>query len=775
MPEAVSVERRQFRVTGTVQGVGFRPFVYREAVSLGLSGTVRNDDHGVLIDAQGTVEALEALAERLMHHAPPLARVDEVIVRALDPAHPCAPGFRIDVSTSAGTGTVPVSVDIATCAACLAELRDPADRRYRYPFINCTDCGPRYTIVRAVPYDRPSTTMASFTMCARCQAEYDDPADRRFHAQPNACPACGPSVVLRSPSGEVLERGPAVIETAASLLVAGNVLAVKGIGGYHLAVDATNPTAVSTLRRRKARDDKPFALMVRDVERAEALVVLDDEARAAMGSQRRPIVLARRLGDGPLAEEVAPGLAELGLMLPYTPLHHLLLDLVDRPLVMTSGNLSDDPIAHLDDDAIDRLGPMSDAILTHDRPIHIRCDDSVLRASPGRLQVLRRSRGLAPEPLALPGERRAERRVLALGAELKNTVSVAFDRHIVPSHHIGDLEHLQTYQAFLQAAEHLCRLHDVQPEIVAYDCHPEYLSTKHALDLLDEHALVARPVQHHHAHVASLMVDAGVDTTVLGVAFDGFGFGEDGRLWGGEWLAASFDGYERIGHLAEVSVPGGRAAVAEPWRMALAWLAAGAGDEAAARWADPVDSRWPAVLRLVHDSRTLRTTSTGRLFDAVAAILGLHPTITYEGQAAIALEVCASQAPSTARRYEIERRAEPGARATTMAVLDPGPMVAAIARDMQAGVERAELAAAMHLSLADAVAEMTVELAGAHHLDTVALSGGVFQNVLLSDALADRLRHRGLRVLVHRHVPPNDGGISVGQAAIAALSEPLAS
>ncbi len=818
-------QRRLYRVTGTVQGVGFRPFVYREALSLGLAGSVRNDDRGVLVDAEGPLDALEKLAERLVHHAPPLARVDQVIVTALAPAMGqrdiSAPdagsasrheprgaprrarAFRIDASTSTGTARVPVSVDIATCAACLAELRDPADRRYRYPFINCTDCGPRYTIVCSVPYDRPATTMASFTMCASCQAEYDDPADRRFHAQPNACWDCGPTVVLRQPDGHPVSSGIRAVDAAAALLVGGSVVALKGIGGYHLAVDATNPSALATLRRRKARDDKPFAVMVRSVEMAEGLVVLDDEARATLVSPRRPIVLTRRRtvdhsipdeheppstgtaqlteaplgaagsgGVGPLADAVAPGLSELGLMLPYTPLHHLLLDMVDRPLVMTSGNLSDDPIAHLDDDAVARLGPMADAIVTHDRLIHIRCDDSVVRASPGRLQVLRRSRGLAPEPLTLPGDRPAARRVLAVGAELKNTVSVAWDRTIVPSHHIGDLEHLATYQAFLQALAHLCDIHDVAPDVVAHDLHPEYLSTKHARDLADEGTVTSWPVQHHHAHVAACMVDAGVTRSVLGVAFDGFGFGDDGTLWGGEWLVANFDGYQRVGHLAQVAVPGGRAAVAEPWRMALAWIAAGAGDAAAARWGAQVDTRWQAVLRLAHDPGVLRTTSAGRLFDAVAAIVGLHRQVTYEGQAAIALEASAAAGSSTSRRYHLDRYSELDSQGHAVTVLDPGPMVTAIAADADAGTSVAELAGAFHLSLADAVADTTASLAQVHHLDTVALSGGVFQNVVLSDALADRLRRRGLQVLVHRHVPPNDGGISVGQAAIAALGTP---
>ncbi len=496
--------RRRVRVTGTVQGVGFRPFVYREATALALSGYVRNDSSGVLIEVQGRPDAIAELCRRLRESPPPLARV-EAVEATVVPTAPAEVAFVIEPSTDEGTPEVPVSVDTATCEDCLREVDDPGNRRFGYAFTNCTNCGPRYTIVRSVPYDRPATTMAGFTMCAPCQHEYDDPADRRFHAQPNACPSCGPALRFVGADGQVRAVGGPAVDLVVGAIEAGSIVAVKGLGGYHLAVDAANTAAVSELRRRKQRDDKPFALMVADLAAARRLVELDDDAAAVLASARRPIVLAPRLPDattnGAVADGVAPGLPELGVMLPYTPLHHLLARRLGRPFVLTSGNLSDEPIAHADDDAIARLGPLADGLLAHDRPIHIRCDDSIVRAGQPGLQVLRRSRGYAPEPIALPFD--GGRAVLAVGAELKSTIAVTRGRAVVASHHIGDLEHLLAYRAFLQAVEHLPRLSGVVPEVVAHDLHPEYLSTKFALEL----DLPAVAVQHHHAHVASCLVD----------------------------------------------------------------------------------------------------------------------------------------------------------------------------------------------------------------------------------------------------------------------------
>jgi hydrogenase maturation protein HypF len=595
-------------------------------------------------------------------------------------------------------------------------------------------------------------------MCELCRAEYTDPANRRFHAEPNACPACGPQ--LSRP-----------VEEAAADLLAGKILAVKGLGGYHLACDATNDAAVGELRRRKARDDKPFAVMVRDVDEARRLCRLTPAAVDGLRSPRRPIVLAPKLsfGDGAglddagLSPRIAPRLPELGLMLPYTPLHHMLMDAVaPRPLVMTSGNLSDEPIAHEDADAATRLGPMVDATLTHNRAIHIRCDDSVVRSRGQTTQMIRRSRGYAPEPipLSLP----TPKHILAVGAELKNTVSVAKGRNVVASHHIGDLEHLAAYRSFLQAVDHLCHLTGVTPELVAHDLHPEYLSTKFAADL--DVPLVA--VQHHHAHIASCLAEHGraPDQPVLGIAFDGLGMGADGTIWGGELLVADLRGYRRVGHLRPVPLVSGDLATKEPWRMALVWADTALGRDEAARYGASVDERWKAVLALAERPDALLTTSAGRLFDAVAALLGLRARVTYEAQAAVALEALATTVPAREApdEYPVAIEAEPGAPT----LIDPSPLVARVVAERDRGTPTPLIAAGFHAALGRAVADAATDLARANGLDTVALSGGVFQNARLTEVVESALTSAGLTVLVHHLLPPNDGGVSVGQAAIAA-------
>jgi len=756
--------------------------VYRLATELGLDGAVSNDSEGVLIHATGPAERLDALARRLRDEAPPLARVETVEVTEGACGYLPA-GFRIVESTAEGAPAVAVPVDVATCDDCLRELFDPADRRYGYPFINCTNCGPRYTIIRSVPYDRASTTMAVFPMCPDCRAEYEDPANRRFHAEPNACPVCGPQ--LNRP-----------IEEAAADLLAGKILAVKGLGGYHLACDATDDEAVRALRRRKARDDKPFAVMVRDLDAARELCDLTPAAEAALTSVRRPIVLAPKRHGAAVDPRVAPGLPELGLMLPYTPVHHLLMAAVSPPqrsghaglpqrsghaglpqrsghaglpqrsghagraLVMTSGNLSDEPIAHEDADATTRLGPMVDAALTHNRAIHIRCDDSVVRSCAGTTQMVRRSRGYAPEPIRLWAP--TPRPILAVGAELKNTVAVAKAANVVASHHIGDLEHLAAYQSFLQAVDHLCGLTGVTPEVVAHDLHPEYLSTKFATEL----DLPLLAVQHHHAHIASCLVEHGraPDQPVLGIAFDGLGMGPDGTIWGGEFLVADLRSYRRVGRLRPVPLVGGNLAIKEPWRMALVWANEALGRDQAARYGAVVDPRWPAVLQLAERPDALLTSSAGRLFDAVAALLGLRTTVTYEAQAAIALEAAAGGAAGTGAIWGVAVTED------DLLELDPSPLIARVVEERDRGTPTAEVAAAFHVSLGRAVAGAAAGLARRHQLDTVALSGGVFQNALLTDHVATALTAAGLGVLVHRRLPPNDGGVSVGQAAIAAAT-----
>jgi hydrogenase maturation protein HypF len=764
MAAAVRTERRHVRVTGTVQGVGFRPFVYRMATALGLSGSVRNDSAGVLIDVEGGPDLIAELCRRLADEPPPLARI-ETIESVSVPPNGAEPGFVIVDSDAGGAPDVPVGVDTTTCAECLAEVDDASDRRFGYPFTNCTNCGPRYTIVVSVPYDRPATTMAGFPMCAACRSEYDDPGDRRFHAQPNACPDCGPRVTLHRPDGVAVEEGPPALGAAVDGLRAGDVVAIKGLGGYHLAVDAASSAAVAELRARKARDDKPFALMVPDLESARLVCELDAAAEHALASPRRPIVLAPRREPGGIriAPGVAPGLRELGIMLPYTPLHHLVLTRLGRPLVLTSGNASDEPIAHEDDDAFERLGPMVDSVLTHDRPIHIRCDDSVLRAVGGRTQLLRRSRGYAPEPLLLPTP--ARRQVLAVGAELKSTVSVAKGAAVVTSHHIGDLEHPAAYRSFLQAVEHLCRLFGVTPDVVVHDLHPEYLSTKWALDT----DLPLLGVQHHHAHIAACLAEHRFTGRVLGLAFDGIGFGCDRALWGGELLDADLSGFERVAHLRPVRLPGGAAAIREPWRMAVSWTFVTAGREAARREGARHDERAAAVVELVEGGRQPVTTSAGRLFDAVAALLDIRSRVTYEGQAAIELEAQARAVPlGDAPAYPIEV-----ARGGELPMIDPVPLIAKVIEERDRGIPVAMIAAGFHDALGRGAARLAAELAAERGLDTAALSGGVFQNARLTEIVESELRGFGFDVLVHREVPPNDGGISVGQAAIAATIEEL--
>ena len=758
----VGVQRRRLRVTGTVQGVGFRPFVYRHAVRLGLAGEVGNDAAGVHIEVEGDPAALDELEHLVRCDPPPLARVVSVAAETLPAAG--RRGFEVAASTRSAAVEVPISVDVGPCAACLAELHDPGDRRYRYPFINCTDCGPRYTITRAVPYDRPHTTMADFPMCPPCRAEYEDPGDRRFHAQPNACPDCGPRLSLTTPSGEKLARDADALDQAVGCLAAGKVLAVKGVGGFHLATPADDPDAVAELRRRKQRDDKPFALLVADVDAARRLVELSGEAAAELAGPRRPIVLAPRREGAAVADGVAPGLDELGVMLPPSPLHDLLTRDLGRPLVLTSGNLTDEPIAYQDPDAHERLGPLVDAVLGHDRPIHIRCDDSVLRDRVvGGLQPLRRSRGHAPEPLRLPEG--SHRTVLAVGAELKSTVAVARGGTAVLSHHLGDLEHAATHRAFLEAIDHLLRVHEIAPEVVAHDLHPEYLSTKLAADL----DLPQVAVQHHHAHIASCLAEHGETGPVLGLALDGLGWGTDDTAWGGEVLVCDLAGFERAAHLAPVPLPGGAAAVREPWRMAVSWTAHALGPEQVGTAVGDLDERWPAVLDVVASGRALPTTSAGRLFDAVAALLGLRSITTFEGQAAIELEGQARRVPVSglppvdATGVEVHRGGfgEPW-------VLDPAGLVREVLRRRDAREAVAETAAWFHTALAAALVDVALSLAAERGLETAALSGGVFQNRRLTDLAADGLERGGLRVLVHRRVPPNDGGISLGQAAIAA-------
>ena len=754
--------RTAIRVEGIVQGVGFRPYVYTLATGLGLAGFVGNDVDGVFVEVEGPEGAVEEFLRTLEDDPPPLARIERVTARPVTPDG--GTSFLIAPSGPGGPRRTLISADTATCADCLRELGDPDDRRYRYPFINCTNCGPRFTIVRDVPYDRPFTTMAPFTMCQACAAEYRNPADRRFHAQPVCCPACGPRLTLRDRGGSPLPGDP--LAGAAGLLANGQILAVKGLGGYHLAADAACQPAAAALRARKHREDKPFAVLAADLSQAQELADVDQTAAGLLTSPARPVFLLPRHPGAPVAPATAPGNRSLGVMLPYTPLHHLLVRALGRPMILTSGNVSDEPIAYRDDDALARLASIADAFLTHDRAIHIRTDDSVARTFRGRPVLIRRSRGYVPEPVTVPAG--FPRPVLACGAELKNTFCLAKGRHAFISHHIGDLENAETLRSFTEGIEHFRRLFDIAPRVVAHDLHPEYLSTKYALDL-DGVELLG--VQHHHAHIASCLADNGVDNgadgPVIGVAFDGTGYGTDGTIWGGEFLVAGLAGFERGGHLAPVPLPGGAAAIRQPWRMAAAYLGPGAPDQLDVKRRNA--GRWAAVTAMAAKGvNAPLTSSAGRLFDAAAALLGVRDTINYEGQAAIELEQLADPAEAAAYPATV--------------VTGEGPfqirgadLLTALVSDLTAGVRAPVIAARFHHGVAAAIEAGCVLLRERHGLDTVALSGGVFQNMLLLHAAVARLEARGFRVLTHSGVPCNDGGISLGQAVIAAARDRAAS
>ena len=773
---------RSLIVEGVVQGVGFRPFVWRLATELGLSGRVRNAAGRVEIDATGTSAALDAFARRLRADAPPRARVERVTAWALDQQDgpDLAGAFVIEASRSAAASDRLFPPDIATCDACLAEVDDPADRRYRYPFTNCTNCGPRATIIDELPYDRAQTTMRAFPLCEACAAEYADPGNRRFHAEPVACPRCGPRLAYRrteAPAPEAHEEA-ALAATVADLR-AGSIVAVKGLGGYHLACDATDPAAVARLRDRKRRWAKPFAVMVRDLAAARALCHVTATEAALLTGPARPIVLlvARRRGTPALAQSVAAGNRRLGIFLPYTPLHHLLLEAVGRPLVLTSGNLSDEPLATDDADAATRLAGLADSFLTHDREIRARYDDSVTRVVAGRESLVRRARGHAPEALPLPVG--APRPILAVGAELKHTFTLARGAraHVAP--HNGDLEDLATHRAFTDGLAHLSRLLALEPEVVAHDRHPEYLSTKYALAHFPAGRRIA--VQHHHAHVASCAAEHGITSPFLGVAYDGLGMGDDGTLWGGELLVADLVGYRRVARFGRAPLPGGALAVKRPYRMALGYLlgaeALGNGDGAGVAGARGGDGDLSAELLARLDPRevaVVRTqvarglnaplaSSAGRLFDAAASLLGLRDVAEYEAQAAIDLEIAAGDRAAAPLPYALERDGG-------LFVYDPRPTLAALLAGRAAGRPVGALAAAFHETIAEMTRELCADAATSTGIRTVCLSGGVFQNRRLATTLLRRLAGDGFEVFINRRVPVNDGGISYGQAAIAAAT-----
>ncbi len=771
----------RIHITGIVQGVGFRPFVYGLAARLALNGWVRNTSAGVDIEVDGPQGDLEAFLNALRAEAPPLSRIDSFQVDWI-PANGFST-FEIVHSEGKSGDFIPISPDVSICPDCLEELFDPGDRRYRYPFINCTNCGPRFTIIKDIPYDRPKTTMGIFEMCAACASEYDDPLDRRFHAQPVACPDCGPHVWLETKdglSGVDFQQSEAIRETRRTL-AQGEIIAIKGLGGFHLACDAANSRAVEELRRRKLRVDKPFALMVPDLESVLQHCYLNQSERDLLVSRQRPVVILDKRPDSPIVPQVAPNQTTLGVMLPYTPLHYLLLERepgFPNALVMTSGNLSEEPIATGNDEARQRLGELADAFLMHDRDIQTRCDDSVFRifnpearevdsSNPDRQPSeipLRRARGYAPNPVQLRWDMPP---LLATGPELKNTFCLTRGNYAFISHHIGDLENYETLRAFEDGIRHYERLFRIEPQAIAYDLHPDYLATRYALERSDRESLPAIGVQHHHAHLAACLAENEHpgDRPVIGLSLDGTGFGEDGAIWGGEILLADYAAYERLYHLAYVPLPGGDQAIREPWRIALAHL-----QHAGIEWEDDIP---PVIharqlsttagdpLGLLHRQITNRvnaplTSSMGRLFDAVSSLLGVRHTVNYEAQAAIELESLVDQDETGTYPFAIEG-----------VILNPAPMFQAMLSDLRANVPLPTLAGRFHNTLAGLLHRVCQKVRTQTGIEEVALSGGVWQNMTLLKKSIHLLQKDGFTVFRHHQVPSNDGGISLGQAVIA--------
>jgi hydrogenase maturation protein HypF len=758
------MERRAVLVQGIVQGVGFRPFVHNLALRLQLTGFVKNRTGSVWIEVEGEPSSLNDFLAELTRRPPTLARIDRLTWQSCSVRG--ERDFQIHHSDADALGPIFISPDVAVCPECLAEMLDPNNRRHGYPFLNCTNCGPRLTIITGSPYDRQRTTMASFSMCSACRAEYENPRDRRFHAQPTACAACGPRLELRGANGESIVTANPLAEFIASIRC-GLIGAMKGLGGYHLCCDARKVNAVAELRRRKHRDEKPFAIMVQDLAGAESLCQVGDTERELLLSLGRPIVLLRKREACAIAEAVAPGNSCLGIMLPYTPLHHLLLRAADIPLVMTSGNRSDEPIAYLDDDALQRLTGIADRFLIHDRPIQVRCDDSVTRAVDGLELPVRRSRGYAPRPIALPVECPCP--ILATGGQLKVAFALGRHRQAFLSHHLGDLDYYEAYQAFARDINLYERLFDIRPEYLVHDLHPAYASTRYAQERAAQMGIPVLSAQHHHAHLASCLAENGVLEAAIGVTFDGTGYGMDGAIWGGEFLVGDCDQFRRAAHLRYVGMPGGDQAIREPWRMALSYLADAEIPYAACK-ARILPGQVQTVERLLERRfRTPLTSSAGRLFDAVASLAGVADRVSFEGQAAVRLEGLASRvAPSGAYPFAVEETGgiDP---AQPLYVIDSRPIIRAVVQDARCQVDAEVIARRFHSTLVEVTADICWRLREKTGLSMVALSGGVFLNALLTSEVSARLRKDGFRVCRHRLVPPNDGGLSLGQLAIAAV------
>ena len=752
--------RRKFQITGVVQGVGFRPFIYRLATECRLSGYVLNDSSGVVIEVQGPRPLVDAFAGRIRPEAPSMSRI--VSLTTADVSIDSQPnGFRILESHGSAEQRVLISPDIATCDDCLREVLDPSDRRYGYPFINCTNCGPRFTIVRDIPYDRPLTTMSVFPMCPECEGEYHDPANRRFHAQPNACWKCGPQLEFRNESGPASENP---ISDVVLALRNGQIAAIKGLGGFHLAVDATNSAAVERLRARKHRIEKPFAVMVPNIETAERLCVMDDAARRLLLSPQRPIVLLPKRAGSEVSEAVAPGNRDLGIFLPYTPLHHLLFAEGNfTALVMTSANLSEEPICIDNEEAIRRLAGIADCFLLHNREILIRSDDSVLRVVDGRPRQLRRSRGFVPMPVFVDHELPP---ILAVGGELKNTICYTRRNTAFLSQHVGDLENVESYGFFGETVHHLGQILEIEPEAIAYDLHPGYFSTQWAKK---QTGIRLVGVQHHHAHIASCMAENHLDGKVIGFALDGTGYGTDGHIWGGEVLVADYAGFERAAHFEYVAMAGGEAAIREPWRMAISYLWHHFGRDFIPRDLAFLRERNPRSVELICQALEKKinsplTSSAGRLFDAVSALCEVRSIANYEGQAAIELEMAIDPAGDDASyAFEINDKNQDG-----RLLIGTRPLFESVLADLASGINTGRISRRFHNGMANTLAEVARRVRKRAGLHRVCLSGGTFQNLYLLTKFQALLQSDGFQVFTHSEVPAGDGGLSLGQAMVAA-------
>lgn len=748
---------RKLTIRGIVQGVGFRPFIYQLAARYELTGDVANTSSGVIIHIEGPVDKITAFTAAMETEYPPLAHITHITSEVEEPRG--ADTFAITVSTRQSSRSALISPDVSICEDCRAELFDPTDRRFRYPFINCTNCGPRYTIIDDIPYDRPKTSMRHFTMCPHCQTEYDDPADRRFHAQPNACPVCGPQCTLCDADGRPVDSKDPVA-AAARFLKEGRILAIKGLGGFHLAVDAANGAAVELLRKRKQREEKPFALMSPDLATIETYARPDDADRRLLASIQRPIVLLDKKQPNVIAAAVAPRNRYFGVMLPYTPLHFLLLGEGFTALVMTSGNMSEEPICIDNDDALRRLASIADYFLVHDRGIYLRSDDSIVRQYAGATRFLRRSRGYVPAPVFVNHKLPP---ILACGAGLKNTLCLTKEDRVFLSQHIGDLENRETLDFFELTVRHLQRILDIEPEIVAYDLHPDYLSTQYALGRADAQLV---GIQHHHAHIVSAMAENRIDGPVIGLAFDGTGLGTDGKIWGGEVLISELHGFKRAGYLDYVPMPGSNAAIKEPWRMALSYLYHAFGDRAAGLdlplYQTVTGDRSGVVFQMIRKGlNSPETSSLGRLFDGIAAIIGIRDTVRFEGQAAMELEMIA--APEETGLYDWQ-----WTRADDHYLIDPGILIKQVVTDCTGNVPAAVISSRFHNTLTQLFAALCDSIRAETGLDRVVMSGGVFQNATLLKALSAALAKMEFKVYSQKLVPANDGGISLGQAVAAA-------